>query len=46
MVSNEASPVARIKVNGVTILGRLAIATGEGISVLPEHIARHAGGVK
>jgi hypothetical protein len=40
MVSHEAGPFAAAVVDGVSVVGSLAVA--ERVAVLPEHIASHA----
>ena len=42
MVRDETRPVARVKVDRVTILRSLAIAARKSVAILPEHITGHA----
>lgn len=46
MVSDETSPISGIKVDGIAILRGLAIATGENVAILPEHVPCHAGSIE
>lgn len=44
VVGDHARPVALVVVDGVAVLGGLARAAGEGVAVLPEHVAGNALG--
>jgi hypothetical protein len=46
MVSDEASPICRIKVDGIAILRGLAIAAGKNVAILPEHVPCHASSIE
>lgn len=46
MVGNHAVPIALLVVDGVAVLRGLAVGAGQGVAVLPEHVAGDAGRVQ